>query len=206
MKTFLKTVGLISLFLLCLWLTRSLWLRAMGDYLDAGQSWPDPPAQLGLVLAGGARDRAPVAAEGWQQGRVARWVVTGSAVPEPLAAYGLTATEAELSARVLIRSGVPDSQIHRVARGTSTHEECAWWVDSCRRAGLRRAVIVSHQHHTRRIRWQVDRLLLPSDSLQVWVIGAPHADYSARQWWRSEAGLLFVSSEYLKLAYYVVTY
>ncbi len=181
-------------------------LSAAGYWLNVGKNWPERPVQIAFVLAGGARDRGLAAAQAWRQGRIERLVVTGGLTPEPLQAAGILLNEAELTARVLRRQGVPDTVLTLVPRGSSTHDECVWIVDSARRAGLRHIAIVSHIHHTRRIRWQVNRLLSTDDTLQVWVIGVPPQDYSPERWWHSEQGLLFVVNEYLKLAYYVVTY
>lgn len=181
-------------------------LSAMGHWLSVGKDWPQRPVQAAFVLAGGARDRGLAAAEAWRQGHIERLVVTGGLTPEPLQAAGLLLNEAELTACVLRRQGVPDTVLTLVPHGSSTHDECVWIVDSARRAGLRHIAIMSHIHHTRRIRWQVDRLLMPTDSLQVCVIGVQPQDYAPTRWWRSEQGLLFVINEYLKLAYYIVTY
>jgi hypothetical protein len=38
------------------------------------------------------------------------------------------------------------------------------------------------------------------------MLGANASDYREDRWWQSEGGLLFVVNEYLKLAYYLVTY
>jgi uncharacterized SAM-binding protein YcdF (DUF218 family) len=133
-------------------------------------------------------------------------VFTGQLVPEPVRALGLSATESQLGRAVALRAGVPAAALADTAIGTSTHEECLWLVQHCRDQGLRRVGVLSHRFHTRRIHWQIERILSPSDSINVVMLGASASDYQEDRWWQTEGGLLFVVNEYLKLAYYLVTY
>jgi uncharacterized SAM-binding protein YcdF (DUF218 family) len=179
---------------------------ALGNWLDASADAKGPPLGVVFVLSGNATDRGEAAAQLYGAGLAQRLVFTGQLVPESVRALGMSATESQLGRAVALRAGVPAAAIVDTAIGTSTHEECLWLVLHCREQGLKRVGVLSHRFHTRRIQWQLERILTPNDSITVLLLGASASDYREESWWQAEGGLLFVTNEYLKLAYYLVRY
>ena len=66
-------------------------------------------------------------------------------------------------------------------------------------------VIVTNRFHTRRAQW-IAKTLHPEKFAQISFVGAPSDGFEWNYWWMSEAGLRWVTSEYLKLAYYWIVY
>lgn len=189
-----------------LWLVTPWGARALGSWLDVSRIESSSPLAVVFVLSGNASDRGEAAASLYKVGRAQKLVFTGQLVPEPVRALGSSVSESQLGRKVAERAGVPAIALLDTAIGTSTHEECLWLVQYSREQGVKRVGVLSHRFHTRRIQWQLERILTPSDSITVVMLGANASDYQEDCWWQSEGGLLFVVNEYLKLAYYLVTY
>ena len=69
----------------------------------------------------------------------------------------------------------------------------------------KRLMIVTEGPHTRRARWIFQRVLADRP-VEIVMVSAPADEFDNENWWRSEAGFLFVVSEYFKLFYYGLRY
>ncbi|MBX3102167.1 MAG: YdcF family protein [Bacteroidetes bacterium] len=163
------------------------------------------PAQAIFVLAGGPVERGNYAAQLYHRKLAPAIYCTGEIEPEILSMFCDTLNEGEITREVLIRANVPDSVIQVIPSGTSTLEECYDILRFCMQAGIRRIMVVSTAQHTRRIslilRPRARRL-----GITVRIVGAPPDSYLPQEWYKAEEGLLFVTNEYLKLAYYLYKY
>lgn len=68
-----------------------------------------------------------------------------------------------------------------------------------------RVAVVTSSYHTRRARWSVSHVLGPR-ARDVTFVSAPSPDFDMEQWWRTEAGLRRITSEYAKLFLYWMRY
>lgn len=190
-----------SLLLLCilLYLFRVPILRGFGDFLIA----EDPPGEgdLVFVLGGNSVDRGKKAAELYQDGRVPEVVCLGANVPSVLKAFGMDSCEASISARIVERNGVPGEDVRRLKKGTSTLEEAHASFRYCQDKGVDTAIVVSDKFHLRRVRYVFEPLFDASDT-HILFRGASSSLYDESEWWRSEAGMIMVNNEYMKLLYY----
>jgi uncharacterized SAM-binding protein YcdF (DUF218 family) len=179
--------------------TREHWLAAAAGFLVVDE--PVAAADVIAVFAGGGGERADHAAALFAQGLAPRILVTGGEASGAVELVcGERLTGAELSARRLARAGVPADAVTIVPRGTSTYEEAAVVREFLTRGGHHTVIAVSSAYHMRRVGASL-RHHLRGDAV-VRLSAAPTRDFDPRRWWRDEHGLLLVTHEYLKLAYY----
>lgn len=189
--------------LVILWIFKIPVLKAVGGYLRD----PDTPSgryDVAFVLSGNAYDRSTEAARLYKSGLFTKIVCTGSGIPKVLRATDCAATEAELSAYILRKNGIPDSVITILNDGTSTREEGLIIKEYAERQNLSKLLIISSINHTRRIRKTLNNVL--PDRLEFTIAGADDTSYDEVYWWTSEEGLIAVNNEYIKLIYYIITY
>jgi uncharacterized SAM-binding protein YcdF (DUF218 family) len=65
--------------------------------------------------------------------------------------------------------------------------------------------VVTNDYHTRRSRWVFARVLADR-ARQVSLVSAPTDEFPMDHWWRSQAGFVSITTEYLKLAFYAASY
>lgn len=155
----------------------------------------DPPQEADaiVVLGGGTGDREVTAARLYADGYAPIVITTGSTIPLPGMA---TATWADLSARELVRHGVPDSSILRVAEGLSTCGD-ARSASAALPSGANRVIIVTDPFHTRRAEWLFVR---GAPGLDVIAVPADPSWFDPDSWWTDERGIIVVWQEYVKFA------
>ena len=68
-----------------------------------------------------------------------------------------------------------------------------------------KVIIPTDIFHTRRVRWLYGKEL-EGTGIRVQIEAVPTRDYTARNWWRHEQGLIAFQNEVLKYAYYRVKY
>ena len=163
------------------------------------------PTQALFVLAGGPIERGHTAAVLYHMGLAPKVYCTGELHYPILSMLGHRLNEAQLTQLVLQRAGVPAAAISVIPLGTSTVEETHDIFRYCLRHNLRHIAVVSTAQHTRRIAL-VMRPLAHRLGIRLRIYAAQPADYTPAQWYRAEAGLLFVVNEYLKLGYYLYKY
>jgi uncharacterized SAM-binding protein YcdF (DUF218 family) len=113
--------------------------------------------------------------------------------------------EAELSKRVLLEVGIPESRVECLHKGTSTREESEHILALCKQRGYKRIMVVSDKYHTNRINYAFGHLFKEAQ-VELILRGASSSQYREDLWWASEAGLLMVNNEYVKLIYYYIMY
>lgn len=176
-------------------MTRSLWLPPIGRFLIVAD--PLQRADAVVPLGGGERERVAQAAALVVDGH-ADWLVTTDV---ELDLPGIRDSWAGLVRREAVWQGVPDRQIvDAPGLVTTTCNEALAVAGLARARGWRSVIVVTDPLHTRRARL-IFRDVFRDAGVQVIVRGVEGAEYTADSWWRSEEGLRYAWTEYLKLAY-----
>jgi uncharacterized SAM-binding protein YcdF (DUF218 family) len=179
--------------------SRTIWLPWIAQNLIVDDRLR--PADVMVIFA--AREaRAKHAARLYQEGLAPRILVTG----------GLTSTETELfchervtgarlSAKMLTDSGIPASAVIVLPHGTSTYEEAETIKAFMVTHGYGSLIAISSPYHMRRVRATLAHLLRGT-GVEALYSPAKETGFKVSEWWRREHGLIQVTNEYLKLAYY----
>jgi uncharacterized SAM-binding protein YcdF (DUF218 family) len=167
----------------------------------------EPPAKADVivVLGGGPETRPFEAARLYRQGLAPRILIMN---PKPEAAFvlGLIPSEAELTRQILSKQGVPAAALVILGNEvTSSYEESMAFRDWVKTNAIKSVIIPTDLFHTRRVRW-LYRKELKHTGIQVSVEAVPVRDYTARDWWRNEHGVVAFQNEVLKFAYYRIKY
>jgi uncharacterized SAM-binding protein YcdF (DUF218 family) len=167
----------------------------------------EPPAKADaiVVLGGGLEDRPFEAARLFHAG-LAPKILFMDVRQGPAVKLGIVPSEAELTRKVLIRQGVPETNLVVVGESvTSTFNESVAvrnWIQS---SGATRIIIPTGLFHTRRVRW-LFRKQLRRTGARVVVRAVNSPQYTAMDWWRHEQGVMAFQNEVLKMAYYWMRY
>lgn len=186
---------IVPLFLL---LTRLLWLPLIGGFLIMAD--PLAPADAVVPLGGGASDRVVQAATLYRQGYAGWLVTTNTELDLP----GVRDSWATLVRREAIWQGVAEERIAD-APGivTTTANEARAVRGMVVERGWRSLIVVTDPLHTRRARL-IFRDVFQDTGVSVIVRPVDDAPYRADTWWRTEEGLRYAWTEYLKLMFYLV--
>ena len=164
-----------------------------------------------VVLAGSStyRERARHAAGIYARGRAPLVLLTDDGQRSGWSAERQTnPLFHERAAEELLKSGVPAERI-RVLPGvvTSTHDEALRVREFVEGGGARSLLVVTAAYQSRRARWTMERVLGAS-GVRVGVDAPPPGEESppASTWWLRGLGWKLVPGEYVKLAYYVLSY
>ena len=87
---------------------------------------------------------------------------------------------------------------------TSIEDEARVFAAYARLHDFERIILVTSDFHTRRARRLFRRTLRPL-GIEVRMAAAPSVEFRPSDWWRSEAGLLTIFQEYVKLFRDVLT-
>lgn len=197
------TLGCVILALLLLYALRRPLLRCVGNVLIDEDELSS--CETLFVLSGGPNDRSKEAARLLQQGWAPYVICTGESVHRLFEVIDVHLDEAELTHRALINEQVSDSLIVLIHKGTSTREECGIILDYCREKNLKKVMVLSDKFHTNRIDYAF-RDRFEAAGVELVLRGAPSGIYEENNWWATEAGLLMVNNEYVKLFYYYLHY
>ena len=166
---------------------------------------PAPRADAIVILGGGLEDRPTAAAKLFHDG-VAPTILYMDVHLGETARMGITLPERELTRRLLLTNGVPESALCLIGSSvTSTYDESRAvraWVE---KTGAHSIVIPTDLFHTRRARWIFRRELRGVD-VAVHVEAVTPPAYSIDDWWRHEDGLVAFQSEMIKSLYYHLKY
>ena len=190
--------SVLVLFILVLVFRQPLLVR-IGGWLDHPE--PAAPADAAVILGGGGLARTVKAAELHRAGLVDRVALTS---PESRAPDLLDAQYVRW-VRILVSEGVPEDAIDVLVPSYSTFDDARHVRDYMNERGLARVLVVTDPYHTRRAGWIIRRFLDPG-AREVRVVASEPAWFAPSRWWRDERQLLWVLNEYVKFAYYVVTY
>jgi uncharacterized SAM-binding protein YcdF (DUF218 family) len=166
---------------------------------------PLPKADVIVVLGGGRETRPFEAAKLYHQGLAPRILIMNPK-PEPTTLLGLIPSDAELTRQILIKEGVPASALVMLGNEvTSTYEESMAFRNWAKTNAIKSVIITTDIFHTRRARW-LFRKELKNTGIQVSVDAVPVLEYTARDWWRNEHGVVAFQNEVLKFLYYRLKY
>lgn len=158
----------------------------------------EPPAHADAIAihGGGAVDaaREQLATRLWREGRVARVVALGGALPlgDPDVTY------ARAVERRLRQAGLPDDALLRLDEGSSTGEEVMAVRALAEREGWQHVVLVSTAWHTRRVSIAAGQTF--AGSPVGWTVAAPtELGFDADAWWSDRATRGIVLGEWLRI-------
>ncbi len=176
---------------------------AVGNLLDVGR----PPQKAdAVVLLNGSYNTRPFVAAALVRGGWAPKVILNTVALHAVQSAGAVPPSHVVALKVLDYGGVPRSDVVLLdTSATTTFDEAAGvaaYLDSHPAARL---LLVTEGPHTRRSEW-VFRQVLGRRQVEIISVSAPTEGFDFATWWRSEAGFLFVVSEYLKLAFYALRY
>jgi len=173
-----------------IWAGRGWWLRGIGDFLV--ESDEPQRADIVVVLAGdGYGHRLMKGVELVRQGYAPLVLVDG-----PRGAYGYN--EGELAVGWAVKQGVPREILAPLPmRARSTVREVQALNVELERRGVRKALVVTSNFHTRRARRVFNRFGL--QSIQYTMIAARDEDFDPADWWQSRDAKKTVLMEYAKL-------
>lgn len=173
-------------------------------WLDVGR--PRQKADA-VVLLNGGYDTRPFVAAALVHGGWAPKVIFCTVAPHAAQTAGAVPPSSEIVLKVLRYGGVSgESQVTLLdAKATTTFDEAKAVAGYLAEHPARRLLIVTEGPHTRRAEW-IFRQVLADRPVEIVMISAPTEGFDPAAWWRSEAGFLFVVSEYFKLFYYALRY
>lgn len=174
-----------------IWASRGWWLRGIGDFLV--ESEEPQRADIVVVLAGDGYGHRLLKGVELVRGGYAPLVLLDG----PLTAYGYN--EGELAAGWAVKQGVPQEILATLPiRARSTVTEVEALNAELERRGVKKALVVTSNFHTRRARAVLNRFGLKS--IQYIVIAARDEDFDPADWWQSRDAKKTVLLEYAKLA------
>jgi uncharacterized SAM-binding protein YcdF (DUF218 family) len=125
---------------------------------------------------------------------------------DQVAEKGLTLSEREITRRVLLSNGVPESAIMAVGNGVATTYDESLAVRAWLATNIAKTILITTDlSHTRRARW-IFRKELQGTGVQVRVHAIEPRGYSTTNWWLHEEGLIAFQNEWLKSIYYWFKY
>jgi len=175
-------------------------------FLGAGRFLAAPaqaPVQADLLvsLGGDNGGRADRALELYKQGYARRILLTG-----PEGAHSkVRARLLNWRARYLVEEGVPEEALLYDRTSRNTWEEAVSTLRLMQYMKLERALVVSDPSHMRRLSWVWGKVFAGS-GLRFVLVASDMEDWDADHWWKTSAGAQSVFGEYIKLAYYFVSY
>lgn len=202
-KPWMKWLGISLATIALLYAARIPLLRAAAHWLDVGQA--PTKADYVFVLPGNEQTR-PFVAAALVKKQYANLVLIPSNQTTTEVQQGLEMPAQEKIKRAIQARGVAESKITILDSATtstwSDAETLASFLDSHPASTV---LIVTDHFHTRRTRWVFQQVLSNASSKLVYV-SAPTDGWNQDNWWHSKAGLRFVTTEYLKLTYYLLRY
>jgi uncharacterized SAM-binding protein YcdF (DUF218 family) len=207
MVRFLKrlAVGVLGFGLLCvlLWAGRAPLLRGCANLWIVNQ---EPARADAIVVLGGGLENRPFAAAKLFRAGLAPKILLMNVKPAPTTELGILPTEEELTRKVLLSQGVPETNLVAIGQAVAnSHDEALAVREWGRQTGARRLIIVTDLFHTRRVRWLYAKELAGT-GMKVTVVAVRLREYSAQDWWLHEQGLISFQNEVLKYVFYRIRY
>ena len=159
-----------------------------------------------IVVLGGRPDLRPFEAARLYHKGLAPRILYMDVKLAPTAELGLTLSERELTHRILLSQGVPETAMTAVGASVdSTFDESravAAWME---KTGASSIIITTDLSQTRRARW-VFRKQLKSAQARVYMDAITPKEYNVTNWWCHEAGLIAFQNEFVKTMFYHLKY
>jgi uncharacterized SAM-binding protein YcdF (DUF218 family) len=158
-----------------------------------------------VILGGHPELRAVEAARLYHQGLAPR-ILYMDVKLSPISEMGIIPSEQEVTRRLLLTNGVPESALSAIGQSVSnTYEESRAVRDWMEQTGLHSIIIPTDLAHTRRVRWIFHRELGGMQA-QVRIHAVHTKEFGVNDWWRHEDGIIAFQNEFLKSAYYHLKY
>ncbi|MFZ9938149.1 MAG: YdcF family protein, partial [Luteolibacter sp.] len=126
--------------------------------------------------------------------------------PSPATERALMPTEQELTRLLLIAEGVPADAIIEIGHDVaSTRDEARATRAWAGHAKPRALILTTDPFHTRRVHWLFRKTLQGTSTTSLTTTAAPRPEYTARNWWTTEPGLIDFQNEVIKYLFYRFT-
>jgi len=166
--------------------------------------WLQAPAQAParadaiVVLGGDDGERSLRALALYRGGYAPTVVLTGLE-------RGTAAPPARLTwrAEYFAAQGVPKSALRFEVQSKNTYEEAINVLALMQKQNWQRVIVVSDPPHMRRLSWSWAHVFKDT-GLQYVLVSSDAEWWSPGAWWRDERSGVFVITEYIKLAYYII--
>jgi len=178
-------------------------LPHLAQWLDVGGA---PQKSDAVVLLNGSFNTRPFVAAALVHGGWAPKVLVNTVVDHPNQAQSVIPHSFEINLKVFEYGGVPRDRIVKLdSASATTFDEAKGVAGYLLDHPAKRLLIVTEGPHTRRARWIFQRVL-SAQPVEIVMISVPSDEFDNSNWWKREAGFLFVVSEYFKLMYYGFRY
>jgi uncharacterized SAM-binding protein YcdF (DUF218 family) len=188
-RIFLTTALTVVVVASVAFMSRSIWLKAIGEVLVRDEA--PVRADAMIVLAGDFRgDRVLKACELARQGYAPVIIVSG-----PTSFYGVN--EADLAIRFATEHGCP-AEVLKAFRfvAYSTSEEARKFQPELERREIHSVLVVTSNYHSARAGRTLERQF--GNRIGVRMIAAPDKFFAADNWWKTREGQKTVFFEYSK--------
>jgi uncharacterized SAM-binding protein YcdF (DUF218 family) len=185
------------------------WFNREALLLYAAEQWAVSddihPADAIVVLGGGVDTRPFTAAEDYRKGLAHRILVTDTRRSR-VETLDIFPSHVEINRRVLIKLGVPETDIETLGNGlSSTFEEGQSLRDWAICNHARSVIVPTEAFSSRRVRWTLTQALAGTGaSVQIQMLDYPDDSYVT--WWKTNAGLIEFQNEVMKYLYYRYNY
>ena len=185
------------------------WLIREPLLLGAANLWivsdPVSRATAIVVLGGGLETRPFVAAELWRRG-LADKILISQGPEERAVSIGAMPSHTELNREILLKSGIPAGVIETFGTANkNTREEAVALREWAERNAASVFIIPTEVFPARRVRW-IFRREFSGTTVSIEVPSIEPPDYTRRDWWKTEHGLVAFQNEVLKYIYYRLKY
>src|SRR5262249_37047205 len=181
------------------------WLLREPLFLGGTDLWivSDPVSRGGaiVVLWGGLATRPFVAAELWRR-RLANKILISQAPEERGVSTGAMPSHTELNREILLKLGIPAGVIETFGTANkNTREEAVALREWAEWNAASVFIIPTEIFPARRVRW-IFRREFSGTTVRIEVPSIEPPDYTRRDWWKTEHGLVAFQNEVLKYIYY----
>jgi uncharacterized SAM-binding protein YcdF (DUF218 family) len=192
---------LIAVISASIWLSREALLQWLAEQWIVSDSISASDA---IVILGGGLDTRPfAAAEDYHKGLAHKILVANVPVGKAVA-LGISPSHTDINRRVMIKLGVPETDIETFGTElSSTYEEAEALQEWAIRTHARSVIVPTEIFSARRVRWMLTRAL-PGTAVQIQTLDPPN--YNQSDWWKSHEGMLSFQNEVVKYIYYRLTY
>ena len=185
------------------------WLLREPVLVGAADLWfvsdPVSRADAIVVLSGGLATRPFVAAELWRRG-LADKILISQAPEERAVSMGAMPSHTELNREILLKWGVPAGAIETFGTANrSTRDEAVALREWAKRNAVSSFIIPTEIFPARRVRWIFRRAFFGT-TVSIEVLSVEPPDYTRRDWWKTEHGLVAFQNEVFKYIYYRLKY
>jgi uncharacterized SAM-binding protein YcdF (DUF218 family) len=158
-----------------------------------------------LVPGGGIGWRPVEAAKLYHEGYAPKILIL-DVKPDTAVDVGVRAPDRDLMREVLIKKGVPDTNIIGIGKAvSSTYQDICVARDWAQSTAAKRILITTDIFHTHRLKW-VARKVLDRNGIQSEVHAIIPPEYSLTNWWQTEEGLMSCNEEVIKYLMYRLKY